>query len=152
MNLPAGLPATLFTDRDQSIVEEWQPGYRLTLSGSYGLNRFSGVLALHGYGPYTVVEGDNRTATNVREYGPKYLTDLRLGYNLGFGTLSIGANNLFNVTPDEADNETSRSGTIIDSAGNLIAESSTGVFRYSRRSAPFGFNGGFYYVAYDVDF
>ena len=41
---------------------------------------------------------------------------------------------------------------LLDSQGNLIVDSPTGVFRYSRRSAPFGFNGGFYYVAFDVDF
>ena len=151
-NLPSDLPEELFTDRDRSIIEEWQPNYRVTVSGSYGLDRFSAALALHGYGPYTVVEGDSRTETNVKEYSAKYLTDLRLGYNLGFGRLSIGANNLFNVTPDEADNETARSGRLLDSQGNLIVDSPTGVFRYSRRSAPFGFNGGFYYVAFDVDF
>ena len=146
VNLPAALPDGLFTEQDRSIVEEWQPSYRVTLSGSYGLDRFSSAVALHGYGPYTVLDGERR------EYSAKYLTDVRLGYNLGFGTLSIGANNLFDVTPDEADNEKARSGTLIDSQGNLIVDSPTGVFQYSRRSAPFGFNGGFYYVAFDVDF
>ncbi len=146
VNLPAGLPAGLFTEQDRSIVEEWQPSYRVTLSGTYGLDSFSVAAALHGYGPYTVLDGERQ------EYSAKYLTDLRLGYRLGFGTLSIGANNLFNVTPDEADNETARSGRLLDSQGNLIVDSPTGVFQYSRRSAPFGFNGGFYYVAFDVDF
>ena len=146
VNLPAGLPAGLFTEQDRSIVEEWQPSYRVTLSGTYGLDRFSVAAALHGYGPYTVLDGERQ------EYSAKYLTDLRFGYRLGFGRLSIGANNLFNVTPDEADNETARSGRLLDSQGNLIVDSPTGVFQYSRRSAPFGFNGGFYYVAFDVDF
>ena len=146
VNLPAGLPAGLFTEQDRSIVEEWQPSYRVTLSGTYGLDRFSVAAALHGYGPYTVLDGERQ------EYSAKYLTDLRFGYKLGFGRLSIGANNLFNVTPDEADNETARSGRLLDSQGKLIVDSPTGVFQYSRRSAPFGFNGGFYYVAFDVDF
>ena len=146
VNLPAGLPEGLFTEQDRSIVEEWQPSYRVTLSGTYGLDRFSVAAALHGYGPYTVLDGTRH------EYSAKYLTDLRFGYRLGFGRLSIGANNLFNVTPDEADNETARSGRLLDSQGNLIVDSPTGVFRYSRRSAPFGFNGGFYYLAYDVEF
>ena len=145
-NLPAGLPDALFTEQDRSIVEEWQPSYRLTLSGSYGLDRFSAALALHGYGPYTVLDGGKR-----QTYSAKYLTDLRLGYRLGFGRLSIGANNLFNVTPDKNEIGQSRGGTIIDPMGNVIVDS-PGVFTYSRRSAPFGFNGGFYYVAFDVDF
>ena len=150
INLPAGLPDALFTEQDRSIVEEWQPSYRLTLSGLYRLNSLSAALALHGYGPYTVLEG---TGANERRqtYDAKYLTDLRLGYNLGFGTLSIGANNLFNVTPEKNEIGQSRGGTIIDPMGNIIVDS-PGVFQYSRRSAPFGFNGGFYYVAFDVDF
>ena len=146
VNLPAGLPDGLFTEQDRSIVEEWQPSYRVTLSGTYGLNRFSVAAALHGYGPYTVLDGERQ------EYSAKYLTDLRLGYQVGFGKISVGANNLFNVTPDEADNEGARSGRLLDSQGNLIVDSPTGVFRYSRRSAPFGINGGFYYLAYDVEF
>ena len=145
VNLPADLPADLFGEQDRSIVEEWQPSYRLTLSGSYALDRFSAALALHGYGPYTVLDGERQ------EYSAKYLTDLRLGYRLGFGRLSIGANNLFNVTPDKNEIGQSRGGTIIDPMGNVIVDS-PGVFTYSRRSAPFGFNGGFYYVAFDVDF
>ena len=145
VNLPAGLPDALFGEQDRSIVEEWQPSYRLTLSGSYRLNSLSAALAVHGYGPYTVLDGDRQT------YDARYLTDLRLGYNLGFGTLSIGANNLFNVTPEKNEIGQSRGGTIIDPDGNVIVDS-PGVFQYSRRSAPFGFNGGFYYVAFDVDF
>ena len=147
VNLPAGLPDALFTDQDRSIVEEWQPSSRFTLSGSYALGDFSAFLALHSYGEYTVTEGNGDKQT----YDARHLTDLRFGYNLGFGTLSIGANNLFNVTPEKNEIGQSRGGTIIDPMGNVIVDS-PGVFQYSRRSAPFGFNGGFYYVAFDVDF
>ena len=150
VNLPASLPSSLFDDRGRSIIEEWQPEYRFTLSGSYRLERFSAALALHGYGPYTVSNDGNNPAK--QKHSAKYLTDLRLGYSLGFGTLSIGANNLFNVTPDENEIEVQRGGTIIDANGNIIVDSPVGVMTYSRRSAPFGFNGGFYYVAFDVDF
>ena len=146
VNLPAGLPDALFTEQDRSIVEEWQPSYRITLSGSYGLDRFSAMAALHGYGPYTVLDGGTR-----QTYSAKYLTDLRLSYGLGFGRLSVGANNLFNVTPDKNEIGQSRTGTIIMPDGTVIVDS-PGVFTYSRRSAPFGFNGGFYYLAYDVEF
>ena len=150
VNLPASLPSSLFDDRGRSIIEEWQPEYRFTLSGSYRLDRFSAALALHGYGPYTVSNDGNNP--DKQKHSAKYLTDLRLGYKLGFGTLSIGANNLFNVTPDENEIEFQRGGTIIDANGNVIVDSPVGVMTYSRRSAPFGFNGGFYYVAFDVDF
>ena len=143
--LPAGLPSALFGEQDRSIVEEWQPSYRLTLSGSYALDSFSAALAVHGYGPYTVLDGQRQ------EYDARYLTDLRLGYNLGFGRITLGANNLFNVTPEENEIGQSRGGTILAPNGTVIVDS-PGVFTYSRRSAPFGFNGGFYYLAYDVEF
>ena len=147
VNLPLGLPDALFTNQDRSIVEEWQPSSRFTLSGSYTLGDFSAFLALHHYGDYTVTEGNG----DMQTYGAKQLTDLRLGYNLGFGRLSVGANNLFNVTPDENEIGQARGGTIITPDGTVIVDS-PGVFTYSRRSAPFGFNGGFYFVAYDVEF
>ena len=150
VNLPASLPPSLFEDRERSVIEEWQPKHRFTLSGSYKLDRFSAFLALHGYGPYTVSGDGNNPPKQTHD--ARYLTDLQLGYNLGFGTLRVGANNLFNVTPEENEIELSRHGTIIDAAGNVIVDSPGGVFTYSRRSAPFGFNGGFYYVAFDVDF
>ena len=150
VNLPAGLSEAFFPNQDRSIIEEWQPGYRVTLSGSYGLNRFSAALALHGLGPYTVLEGTGDEEKR-QTYDARYLTDLRLGYRLGFGTLSIGANNLFNVMPEKNEIGQSRVGTIITPDGTVIVDS-PGVFRYSRRSAPFGFNGGFYYLAFDVDF
>ena len=145
INLPVDLPDALFGEQDRSIVEEWQPSYRVTLSGSYALDSFSAALAVHGYGPYTVLDGERQT------YDARYLTDLRLGYSLAFGRLSIGANNLFNVTPEENEIGQSRGGTIVTPDGTVIVDS-PGVFTYSRRSAPFGFNGGFYYLAYDVQF
>ena len=150
VNLPADLSEAFFPNQDRSIVEEWQPGYRVTLSGSYALDRFSAALALHGLGPYTVLEGTGDEEKR-QTYDARYLTDLRLGYRLGFGTLSIGANNLFNVMPEKNDIGQSRVGTIITPDGTVIVDS-PGVFQYSRRSAPFGFNGGFYYLAFDVDF
>ena len=47
VNLPADLPDALFGEQDRSIVEEWQPSHRLTLSGSYRLNNLSAALAVH---------------------------------------------------------------------------------------------------------
>ena len=78
-------------------------------------------------------------------FTPKYLTDIQLSYGLGeYGRIKIGANNLFNVTPDENRIGQSRSGKIV--------VDSPGVFTYSRRSAPFGFNGGLYYIGWEQTF
>ena len=149
VNLPAGLPSGLFDARERSIIEEWQPKSRFTLSGLYRLGQFSASVAVHRYGEYTV---SNDSGSVKQKFDPKYLTDAQLSYDFGqFGILKLGANNLFDVTPDEDTIDTSRGGRIIDSQGNLIVDSPD-VFTYSRRSAPFGFNGGFYYLAFELRF
>ena len=148
VNLPLGLPEELFTPQDRSIVEEWQPKDRFSLSGSYSKGFASLLVAVHRYGEYTVVDGEKQT------YGAKYLTDANLSLDLGkVGMLKVGANNLFDVKPDKNRDELNgaRGGTIYDHDGSLIVDS-PGVFTYSRRSAPFGINGGYYYVAYEYSF
>ena len=146
VNLPADLPDSLFTAQDRSIIEEWQPKSRFTLSGLYQLDQLSASVMVHRYGSYTVTDGAKQ------KFDPKYVTDVQLSYNFGpFGILKLGANNLFDVTPDKNNIGQSRGGRIVDSQGNLIVDS-PGVFQYSRRSAPFGFNGGFYYAAFEYRF
>ena len=147
VNLPSDLPASLFTDQDRSIVEEWQPKDRFSLSGSYSKGFASLLVAVHRYGEYTVLDDGER-----QTYGAKYLTDASLSLDIGkLGTFIIGANNLFDVKPDKNKIGQGRGGTIYDHDGSPIVDS-PGVFTYSRRSAPFGFNGGYYYLAYEYSF
>ena len=147
VNLPLGLPEELFTEQDRSIIEKWQPKDRFSLSGSYSRGFASLLVAVHRYGEYTVVDGGKS-----QTYGAKYLTDANLSLDMGkVGTFKVGANNLFNVKPDKNEIGQSRGGTIYDHDESLIVDSQ-GVFTYSRRSAPFGFNGGYYYVAYEYSF
>ncbi len=132
---------TVFSAQDSSIIESWQPKSRLNLSADYALGDFSMTLALNRFGEYTVLDGDKS-----QTYGAKVLTDLLLRYNFPRNiTLSLGANNLFDVVPEKNRIGQSRNGTIIDGDGNTIV-SSSGVFEFSRRSAPFGFNGGYYFA------
>ena len=74
------------------------------------------------------------------------LTDVRVSYTLDNGlSLFIAGNNVFDVTPDEVTNSGSRGGSF-ESAPGLEDLFSPTVFRYSRRSAPFGFNGAYWSV------
>ncbi len=147
VNLPANLPDSLFTEQDRSIIETWQPKDRVSISSRYSEEKISADITVHRYGEYTVLDGgESQTFT------PKYLTDVQFSYQFGkFGRLKIGANNLFDVTPDENQIGQARGGKILDASGNVIVDS-PGVFTYSRRSAPFGFNGGFYYVGWENAF
>ena len=147
INLPANLPDSLFTEQDRSIIETWQPKDRVSMSTRYSDGTIAVDYSVHRYGAYTVIDG-SRSQT----YTPKYLTDVQLSYGLGeYGRIKIGANNLFDVTPDNNLIGQSRGGKIVDPWGNVVVDS-PGVFTYSRRSAPFGFNGGFYYIGWEQTF
>ncbi|WP_440874042.1 TonB-dependent receptor domain-containing protein [Thalassotalea sp. PLHSN55] len=139
-------PSIIFSEQDISIIEEWQPQDRMSLSGLYQTGDFTVNLAFNRYGEYTITDGGRQT------YGAEVLTDLRVKYQLNDNlSFNIGANNLFDVMPDKNEIGNSRTGTIVDADGNVIV-SSPGVFTYSRRSAPFGFNGAYYYAGAEFTF
>ena len=145
VNLPGGLPTSLFSDWSRSIIEDWQPNSHLILSGVYRLKRLTASVALHRYGHYRTQE-ENGSRQN---FSARYLTNLQLGYDLGrFGLLKAGVNNLFDVRPERNRIGQSRPGTLIDGNGKPLVDSQ-GIFKYSRRSAPFGFNGAFYYFGFE---
>ncbi|MBE9550083.1 MAG: TonB-dependent receptor [Proteobacteria bacterium] len=135
--LPDGLADVLFTSQDQSMIEEWQPTTHFSLTNTFEQNAWRGVLQLSYFGEYTVEEGNGDRQT----FGGKGLVDASVSYafNGGF-VLTLGANNLFDTMPDKNKIGQSRGGTI-----DGIVDS-PGVFTYSRRSAPFGINGGYYYL------
>jgi len=139
-------PTDVFSEQAISIIEEWQPKDRVSLSGLYQISDFTINLAFNRYGEYTITDGGTQT------YGAEVLTDLRVSYQVNDQlSFNLGGNNLFDVMPDKNEIGNSRSGTIVDASGNVIV-SSPGVFTYSRRSAPFGFNGAFYYAGAEYRF
>ncbi len=139
-------PEQIFSEQDISIIEEWQPKDRINLSGFYQISDFTINLAFNRYGEYTLTDGGKQT------YGAEVLTDLRISYQVNDQlSFNFGGNNLFDVMPDKNEIGNSRAGTIVDNSGNVIV-SSSGVFTYSRRSAPFGFNGTFYYVGAEYSY
>lgn len=142
-----GISNRLLDDYNVSIIEKWQPEDRLSLIADYKRGGWTFVLGLQRYGEYTVVEEDSR-----QTFGAKNLVDTRLTYEFPSGFyITFGGNNIFDEVPDEAEISLARGGRILDDAGNLVVDSS-GVFRYSRRSAPFGFNGAYWYGAFGVRF
>ena len=138
--------STVFSSQDVSIIEEWQPESRISLSGAYSRDALAVNLAFNQYGEYTVTDGGRQT------YGAKILTDLSIAYSLDNGvTLRFAGNNIFDVYPDKNTIGNSRNGAIEDGPAGALVVDSDGVFQYSRRSAPFGFNGAYFSfgVAYD---
>ena len=140
-----GLEDTLFPSQERSMIEEWQPSTGINLSADYIVGDLTIGGALRYFGSYTVQEGSGDDPAR-QTYGGKWLTDIQGNYQLNEGlSLTIGANNLLDQLPDPNEIGQSRNGTLEDGTGHVIVDS-PGVFTYSRRSAPFGFNGGLYYA------
>lgn len=133
-----GLDDVIFTSQDRSIIETWQPEWHGTLTGTYFINNWTFLMRLNYYGEYTTEEGNGDRQT----YGSKFFPDAMVEYSFGDSGFSLqaGANNFTDTTPDENLIGQARAGTI----PGIV--DSDGVFVYSRRAAPFGFNGGFWYL------
>ncbi len=139
-------PSVVFSDQDISIIEEWQPEDRINLTFNYALDALTANLAFNRYGEYTVLDATEQT------YDAEILTDVNIRYQLNDNfSIFVSGNNIFDVTPDETDNTTSRGGQFESAPGAEDLASDT-VFRYSRRSAPFGFNGAFFSAGVTYDF
>ncbi|MDH3337645.1 MAG: TonB-dependent receptor [Gammaproteobacteria bacterium] len=137
----------VFNAQDISIIEEWQPEDRISFNASYMRDALAVNLALNRYGEYTVTDGGRQT------YGAELLTDIHIAYSFENGiTLNLTGNNIFDVTPDKNEIGNSRAGAIEDGPGGPIIVDSAGVFQFSRRSAPFGFNGAYFSAGFSWDF
>ena len=78
-------------------------------------------------------------------FGAKVVTDLSFGYQITEGlTATVGANNLFDIYPDRADQDLEPG-----NAGDQNNRSS-GRFDWSRRSQQFGIGGRFVFARLSV--
>ena len=158
--LLVGLEDTIFGSQDRSILTEWQPNTRVQGMVDYSIGRLKVGTALRYFGSYWVQEGgsmgerpcgasgfsQSALGGSRQQFCGKVVTDLHVGFKLfDHAELTVGAQNLLNTVPDQNMVGQTRSGRIEDSSGRLIIES-PGIFLFSRRAAPFGFNGGFYYT------
>jgi iron complex outermembrane receptor protein len=130
----------IFGGFQPSVIETWQPEDRVSLSALWTRDNWTANAALNRYGEYTTVDSGSQT------YGAEMLFDLRVSYEMENGlSFFVAGNNIFDVTPDEVTNSGSRGG-LFESAPGLADMGSPTVFKYSRRSAPFGFNGAYWSV------
>lgn len=121
----------LFDRREVGLAEVAQPHDNLRLSADYEVKNVGVVLSESRYGSVTAISTD---PANDQTYGAKWITDLSLAYHFSNGlTVTGGADNIFNVFPDQT----------------IAANSSGGIFKYSGFS-PFGYNGAFYYLRLSV--
>ena len=135
-------PIHLFGLVERDIIESWQPKNRATLSFDRQVGRFAWSLALNHYGEYLASEVvDEKYKRQVISSAD--IVDMRVHWDIDDSLrLTLRGDNVFDTYPDEDIISNTRAGTIKD-----IVNSPHGVFRYSRRTAPYGFNGAYWGVS-----
>ncbi len=126
----AGLGETLFNRTERTFVERGQPREHYTVSAKYAKGPFTALTRFNKFGAVTTAESPSDPSIDQTFTG-KWLTDLDLSYRFNNGVRwTVGASNIFDEFPDKQRDEISFNG----------------IFQYPRRTAPFGFNGGYYYT------
>ncbi len=123
---------TLFDRAEKGRLEHGQPRSNLHLTGNYTKSNFGLNLNTVRYGEVSVFTATDATGKSDETYGAKWITDLNVSYKFFRRiTATVGADNIFDIYPDQ----------------NIPILSNSGIFPYSGVS-PFGFNGAFYFVRF----
>ena len=132
----------LFGRVERGRVEEGQPRDNVVASADYSLRKFGAIVRTQRFGAVT----NRQTAGNEaldQTFRAKWITDVSASYRfLSRFTLAAGADNVFDIYPDQNNN-----------LGNVrtgqTGNSNTGIFPYNQLS-PFGFNGRFLYTRHSI--
>jgi iron complex outermembrane recepter protein len=142
INVPGtliGNPDAFFNRENRSQFETGTPQSKVNFGINYKVSKFHAGVNFVYFGKViarTGAESDPSTWVD-QTFAGKMITDLSLGYDLTKNlNLTVGANNLLNVYPDE----------------NIDAFRSSNRFVYSRRVSQFGANGGFYFARLNFNF
>ena len=141
-NTPGNLPnisdqdLSLVNLRETTLIEDGQPKQSYTLTSYYTYDKHDITARIKRYGSVTYNESlqDN---TRKQTYGARWIVDLEYAHHFTPKiSWAVGANNLLDTRPEK----------------NNESNYFNGIFTYSRRTSPFGFNGGFYFTRLKVDF
>lgn len=126
----AGLVDTYFPEDSRVYLEEAVPRTKINLSNSLTSDKFIIFLRNVYFGEVTEA---TTTLANQQVFSNKLVTDLSVGYKAtDVLTLTLGANNLFDIYPDRAEDE--------------FGNRSDGRFDWSRRAQQFGIGGRFLFA------
>jgi iron complex outermembrane receptor protein len=126
---------TLFDRYARGRLEYGQPDSKLILMLHYKINKLGFMMLNTRFGKTAVLTADP-TLSNDEFFSPKILTDLSVSYTpKPWLSFTAGANNIFNVYPDRLQDP---------------RNTQEGTFIYSPEASPFGFYGGYYFVAIAV--
>jgi iron complex outermembrane receptor protein len=122
---------TLFNREERIKIEKGQPASKIILSGNYAIGKIGFLIRSTRFGKtsYAFVSEDK---SRDEFFSAKILTDFSINYSpKTWLTITVGANNVFDVYPDRLKN---------------YLNSTEGILIYSNEASPFGFNGGHCFV------
>ena len=144
----------LFDRQQRSRIEVAQPRSKINLTAGYSVGKFNVQVRAVRFGSVQYVHNVDpavNTAVNPatdQTFRAKWVTDLTFGFKFNkFFSLSVGANNIFNVYPDKifVDPRNLPSSTEYLTGYNASRDASNrGRFLYNANQ--FGYNGAFYFV------
>lgn len=125
-----GRERTFFSPNDSILIVEGNPRLKGTLALNYEYRKFSVLLREVYFGE---VERNDFPFGTIQKHSPKGVTDLSFSYALRKVTITVGANNLFDVFPDK----------------QVYGNSYFGVFKYA--NVQMGTLGAFYFARLTLD-
>ena len=130
----SGSSNTLFNSEDRTRIEKGLPGSKIILSAIYRTGNIKLMIRNTRFGKTMIAP----RSLPVENFSAKISTDVSLSYSLKkWATVTIGANNIANIYPDRLKH---------------YANTSQGGWVYSPEASPFGFNGGYYFIAMRFNF
>lgn len=129
----SGQVDTYFDERASIFLEKAVPHTKVNLSNILNMNKWTFFLRNVYFGEIT--EANNNVELQ-QVFSAKIITDFSVGFNINSSVnVTVGANNIFDIYPDE----------------NIIENQSSGRFVYSRRVQQFGFGGRFVFARLRLD-
>jgi iron complex outermembrane recepter protein len=137
------LQTSLFDRVEQGRIENGNPENNLILSGNFNYRGLGLIARSQRFGQVTSYGSAPTNAFGPLDqtFSPRWITDLGVSFGVRQLTLTIGADNVFDVYPDRNNNN----GNIATLATENGGTSNFGIFPYAGIS-PFGFNGRFIYT------
>ena len=129
----------LFNVEEKEKIEHGQPGSKIILSTIFSKGKFGFIFRNTRFGntaTTTLFVSPNDTL--YESFSAKILTDISINYSpRSWLTITVGANNVFNVYPDRLKN---------------YRNTNEGMYIYGVEAIPFGYNGGYYFLNMSFNF
>ena len=145
-DLPAnisGLQGSLFDRVEKGRIEEGNPENNLILTANYNVKAWALMARTQRYGQVTSYGSAPTNAYGPLDqvFSPKWVSDVSGSFTRDRLTLTVGADNVFDVYPDRNNNNGNYATLATENGGTA----NFGIFPYAGIS-PWGFNGRFVYT------